>query len=83
MTTMSTKIIFNSKVMDSLDAILFDNRAFRYGDGLFETIRVIKGRPHNLMAHYNRLLSGINVLNLKGIENLSFEKLNADIRLFN
>jgi branched-subunit amino acid aminotransferase/4-amino-4-deoxychorismate lyase len=80
MTTMSTKIIYNSKVMDSLDAILFDNRAFRYGDGLFETIRVIKGKSHNLMAHYNRLLSGINVLNLKGIENLSFEKLNTDIR---
>lgn len=81
MTHTGNKVIYNGKLMDSLNAQVFDNRAFRYGDGLFETIRVIKGKPHNLMAHYDRLVSGIQILNLKGIENLSCEQLNGHIKI--
>lgn len=41
---------------------LKDNRAFKYGDSLFETIRIINGAPHNLESHINRLFSGAQVL---------------------
>lgn len=41
---------------------LKDNRAFRYGDSLFETIRIINGAPHNLESHLNRLFSGAKIL---------------------
>lgn len=40
------------------------NRAFRYGDGLFETIRFHKGEPLNWEAHYQRLLKGMTVLQM-------------------
>ncbi len=40
------------------------NRAFRYGDGLFETIRVHKGEPLHWEAHYQRLLKGMAVLKM-------------------
>ncbi len=41
-----------------------DNRAFRFGDGLFETIRYHKGRPLFFPEHYNRLIRGMAVLRL-------------------
>lgn len=41
-----------------------NNRAFRYGDGCFETIRVIGGEVVNLELHYERLVNTINVLKL-------------------
>lgn len=38
------------------------NRAFRYGDGLFETILLHQGRPLNWHAHMARLLQGAATL---------------------
>jgi branched-chain amino acid aminotransferase len=38
------------------------NRALRYGDGLFETIRMSKGRILNMEFHFERLFSGMNIL---------------------
>lgn len=40
------------------------NRAFRYGDGLFETVRFHKGEPLFWEAHYQRLLKGMAVLKM-------------------
>ncbi|MBP6392052.1 MAG: aminotransferase class IV [Flavobacteriales bacterium] len=36
--------------------ITLDNRAFHYGDGLFESIRVLRGRPCFMDAHWARLV---------------------------
>jgi branched-chain amino acid aminotransferase len=38
------------------------NRAFRYGDGLFETILVRKGQVWNAESHLKRMLDGMNTL---------------------
>jgi branched-chain amino acid aminotransferase len=38
------------------------NRAFKYGDGLFETILLYQGKPLNFAAHMHRLLHGAAVL---------------------
>lgn len=40
------------------------NRAFRYGDGLFETIRCHQTRPLFFEEHYQRLLRGMSVLKI-------------------
>jgi branched-chain amino acid aminotransferase len=45
--------------------ISLQNRAFRYGDGLFETIVVRDGRPIALDLHLQRLLEGAKILNLE------------------
>ena len=53
-------------VLVSPDAPLLrsTNRAFRYGDGLFETIRFYKGEPLHWDEHYQRLLKGMAVLQM-------------------
>lgn len=46
------------------NAPLFDatNRAFRYGDGLFETIKVAQSYPLFFRTHYSRLVRGLDSL---------------------
>jgi branched-chain amino acid aminotransferase len=41
-----------------------DNRAFHFGDGLFESIRVVGGRPCFLDAHWARLSTGADLLRI-------------------
>lgn len=44
------------------------NRAFRYGDGLFETIAVLNGKPRFLSNHLKRLRAGASVLGLENAD---------------
>lgn len=39
-----------------------ENRSFKYGDGLFETIRLEEGRLINLNFHFERFFNGMRVL---------------------
>lgn len=39
-----------------------DNRGFRYGDGLFETIRIVNGGVPLANFHFERLLQGMQLL---------------------
>lgn len=63
----------NDKTYLVYDGILFPtdtplikstNRAFRFGDGLFETIRYHKGQPLFFSDHYERLIRGMAVLRM-------------------
>jgi len=40
------------------------NRSHLYGDGLFESIRIMSGEPINLDNHYKRLIGGMAVLKM-------------------
>lgn len=44
--------------------IAVDDRAFRYGDGLFETILVRRGQAVALDAHLDRITEGMGILGL-------------------
>ena len=60
------KIISNHKIINKGDfKISFENRAFLYGDGLFESVKIINGKVFNLEAHLNRLFAGALLMNLK------------------
>ena len=54
------------------------NRAFKYGDALFETIRIFDGRPLNLEDHFVRLKKGMQVLKMRS-GNISFKELQDQI----
>ncbi|MEZ4756498.1 MAG: aminotransferase class IV [Flavobacteriales bacterium] len=42
-----------------------DNRAFHFGDGLFESIRIVHGRPCFMDHHWARLSTGAGVLRIE------------------
>lgn len=46
-------------------SILAGSRAFLYGDGLFESIRIVNGMPINLQAHVQRLVKGAELLKIR------------------
>jgi len=57
--------------------ITLNNRAFHYGDGLFESIRIIDGKPCFLDAHWVRLTTGAALLRIelpKNLDRTSFER---------
>jgi branched-chain amino acid aminotransferase len=59
----SSFIIFNGSFFPSGAPLLTaDSRGFRYGDGLFETIRVRDGRIPLSTYHFERLLNGCHLL---------------------
>ncbi len=62
---MSTMLSFNGKILREEDFSLSPgNRAFRYGDGVFETIRVRKNRVLWAEHHFARLSHASEVLQL-------------------
>ena len=44
------------------------NRSLRYGDGLFETMRMHEGRILNIDFHFDRLFSGLNLLQFENLK---------------
>jgi len=60
---MSSKLIFNGKLVDEGKVhISPDNRSFRYGDGFFETIKVVAGNIQLAAWHFERLFTSMDVL---------------------
>ncbi len=58
-----------------MPVITLDNRAFHYGDGVFETMRVVRGRTCFLDAHWIRLNEGLKVLRIDMPTGLGRERL--------
>ncbi len=53
----------NGQLLNANDAtISYDNRSFRYGDGFFETIRCIKGKPLWIQDHHHRIRRSAELL---------------------
>jgi branched-chain amino acid aminotransferase len=64
---------------DSEVPINHQNRAFKYGDGLFETIRIINGKPVFVKNHVQRIKEGLKILHIDAPEILINEKLENSI----
>lgn len=59
-------ISFNGKILPADEPVLLaDNRGYRYGDGLFETLRLINGKIRLQELHFERLLKGIAALKME------------------
>lgn len=60
------RILYNGKLANPDEVKLtLENRGFRYGDGLFETMRMFDGKMPFLESHLERLNEGIKMLQLE------------------
>ncbi|MHA4809301.1 aminotransferase class IV [Flavitalea flava] len=72
----TTFVDFNGTLTPSQKAILTaENRSFRYGDGLFETIRVSNGQILLKEYHFERLLKGVKLLQFNPLPGFTREML--------
>ena len=59
-------INFNGTLYEENEHYLnHDNRGLRYGDALFETIRVVHGEPYFWEDHYLRLMASMRILRME------------------
>lgn len=60
---MRSFLVYNGEVKEGdKPVLLLDNRAYHYGDGVFESIRIMDGKPLFLDAHWARLTEALKVL---------------------
>lgn len=71
-------IVFNGKIIEEENARLGLNRALKFGDGLFETIKIIDGEPQLWGQHMYRLSLGMQWLDLE-YDPLFFDELLVDV----
>ncbi len=70
---MSTYISYNGEIISPEKALFTsNNRAFRYGDGLFESMRLVNGQVMFSDLHVERLTRGMELLRFSNVS--SFNK---------
>ncbi len=72
-------INFNGTLVSQDTNILTQNRAFLYGDGVFETVKVINNKILFLEDHYFRLMSSMRVIRMEIPMNFTMEYLEEQI----
>tara|TARA_B110000285_G_scaffold234901_1_gene313601 strand:+ start:3293 stop:4144 length:852 start_codon:yes stop_codon:yes gene_type:complete len=77
---MNNYLIYNGNLFNESDELIkSDNRSFRYGDSIFETVRVIEGRICFFNDHFERLTNSAEFLEFHF--DLSKEELLAQINI--
>ena len=73
-------ICFNGKIVSGAEPVLIaSNRGYRYGDGLFETMKVVNGNIALNQFHFERLFSGLSLLKFEIPKLFAVEKLQQNI----
>lgn len=73
-------INFNGEILPAAQTVLtIGNRGFRYGDGLFESMRLLKGKLKFAELHAERLQRGMIALKLEGYKKLTAGFLTAKV----
>lgn len=65
--------------LDSENNISVNNRSFRYGDGFFETIKLVNGTIQLKEFHFKRISSSLSTLGFIAPKHFSFENLDKEI----
>ena len=66
-------------VSDTATHIDKDNRAFRFGDGFFESMRIVNGKALFLENHFARVISTANALRIQLPPDFTIELLRSQI----
>lgn len=71
---MSLDLIYNGEFFPVDKPIIkASNRSFRYGDGLFESIRALDGEVYNFENHFARLIEGMKACHMEIPENFTID----------
>jgi branched-chain amino acid aminotransferase len=71
---------FNGTLLSELDSKLTtENRGYKYGDALFETLKVVNGKIFFWEDHYFRLMASMRILRMDIPMNFTMEFLETEI----
>ena len=70
---------FNGTIVSQNDCQWSQNRAFLYGDGVFETVKIVNNKILFLEDHYFRLMASMRVLRMDIPMNFTMEFLEEEI----
>lgn len=74
-------INYNGTLVTSSDITLHENRAFLYGDSIFETLRVLDGKILFLEDHYFRLMASMRIVRMEIPMNFTMEYMEEQVML--
>ncbi|MBL7738540.1 MAG: aminotransferase class IV [Chitinophagaceae bacterium] len=73
-------VYFNGKMIPAGKPVFMaDNRGYRYGDGLFETMKAIRGKVILEKYHFERLFGGLDLLKFRVPSLFTAAKLRKEI----
>ncbi|KQW97843.1 aminotransferase class IV [Flavobacterium sp. Root420] len=72
-------INFNGNIAAENDNVLTQNRAFLYGDGVFETLKIINNKILFLEDHYFRLMASMRVVRMEIPMNFTMEFFEEEV----
>jgi branched-chain amino acid aminotransferase len=72
-------INFNGAIVSQDTSLLTQNRAFLYGDAVFETVKIVNSKILFLEDHYFRLMSSMRVVRMEIPMNFTMEYLEEQI----
>jgi len=62
-------VFLNGNYLPREQAVIsVDDRGFLLGDGVYEVIRIYRGRPFQFNAHLKRLENGLNAVRIQGVD---------------
>lgn len=71
---------FNGTLLSQTDSkITTENRGYKYGDALFETLKVVNGKLFFWEDHYFRLMASMRILRMEIPMNFTMEYLESEI----
>ncbi len=72
---------YNGKLSSGESEVLMLNRAFLYGDGVFETVKILDGKILFFEDHYFRLMSAMRILRMEIPLTFTMEYLESQIMI--
>lgn len=72
-------INFNGSIVSNDTSLLTQNRAFLYGDAVFETVKIVNSKILFLEDHYFRLMSSMRVIRMEIPMNFTMEYFEEQI----
>ncbi len=72
-------IIYNGNLVNNEDDQLQNNRAFLYGDAVFETLKIVDNKILFLEDHYFRLMSSMRIIRMEIPMNFTLEFIEGKI----